>query len=146
MNLMAVNSNLSPAQSWQVVLQRDPNYDGRLYYGVRSTGVYCRPSCPSRRPRREVVRFFDESVEAERAGFRPCLRCKPREAPAADPWVEKIRRACVYLTNVEGHPSLAMLARRLGGSPYHLQRNFKRIVGVTPREYADALRLRKVKS
>jgi len=130
---------------WRAVMVRDRRADGEFVYAVRSTGVYCRPSCPSRRPRREVVRFFDEFAEAERAGFRPCLRCKPREAAAADPWVEKIRRACVYLANVEGHPSLAMLARRIGGSPYHLQRNFKRIVGVTPREYADALRLRKVK-
>jgi AraC family transcriptional regulator of adaptative response/methylated-DNA-[protein]-cysteine methyltransferase len=64
----------------------------------------------------------------------------------ADPWVEKIRRACVYLSNVDGHPSLATLARRLGGSPYHLQRNFKRLVGISPREYADAVRLRKVKT
>jgi AraC family transcriptional regulator of adaptative response/methylated-DNA-[protein]-cysteine methyltransferase len=90
------------------------------------------------------VRFFDTPSDAERAGFRACRRCRPLEA-AGDPWVEKIRRACVYLANVDGHPSLATLARRLGGSPYHLQRNFKRIVGVTPREYAEACRLRKVK-
>src|SRR5207245_9223450 len=104
-----------------------------------------RPSCASRRRRREVVVFFADPAGAETAGFRPCLRCHPREAQPADPWIEKVRRACVYLTNVDGHPSLATLARRLGGSPYHLQRNFKRLVGVSPREYAEACRLRKVK-
>jgi AraC family transcriptional regulator of adaptative response/methylated-DNA-[protein]-cysteine methyltransferase len=131
---------------WQSVLARDRRADGVFVYAVRSTGVYCRPSCPSRRPRREVVTFFGGPDAAEQAGFRACRRCRPREARAADPWIEKIRRACVYLANVEGHPSLATLARRVGGSPYHLQRNFKRLVGVSPREYADAVRLRKVKT
>src|SRR5436190_14460079 len=131
---------------WQSVLARDRRADGTFVYAVRSTGVYCRPSCPSRRPRREVVTFFGDPDAAEQAGFRACRRCRPREARAADPWIEKIRRACVYLANVEGHPSLTTLARRVGGSPYHLQRNFKRLVGVSPREYADAVRLRKVKS
>ena len=130
---------------WRAVLARDRRADGRFFYAVRSTGVYCRPWCPSRRPRPEVVVFFDEPDRAEVAGFRPCRRCKPRDVQAGDPWIEKIRRACVYLANVDGHPSLATLARRIGGSPYHLQRNFKRLVGVSPREYAEAVRLRKVK-
>ena len=131
---------------WGAVLGHDRAADGRFIYGVRSTGVYCRPSCPSRRPRRDRVAFFETPAEAREAGFRACKRCQPdAAAAAADPWIDKIRRACVYLSNVEGHPSLATLAARLGGSPYHLQRNFKRLVGVTPREYADAIRLRKVK-
>jgi AraC family transcriptional regulator of adaptative response/methylated-DNA-[protein]-cysteine methyltransferase len=92
-----------------------------------------------------VVSFFDTPAAAELAGFRACKRCKPNDIPTADPWVDKIRRACVYLANVEGHPALSTLARRIGGSPYHLQRNFKRLVGVTPREYAEACRLTKVK-
>lgn len=130
---------------WNSVIARDRSADGAFVYAVASTGVYCRPSCPSRRPRRENVAFFDTTDEARRAGFRACKRCHPDETVAVDPWIEKIRRACVYLANVDGHPSLAGLASRIGGSPYHLQRNFKRIVGVTPREYADAIRLRKVK-
>ena len=134
------------AARWSAVLGHDRAADGLFVYGVRSTGVFCRPSCPSRRPRRDRVAFFETPASAREAGFRACKRCSPDASEvAADPWIEKIRRACVYLSNVEGHPSLATLAARLGGSPYHLQRNFKRLVGVTPREYADAVRLRKVK-
>jgi AraC family transcriptional regulator of adaptative response/methylated-DNA-[protein]-cysteine methyltransferase len=130
---------------WRAVLDRDRSADGMFVYAVHSTGVYCRPSCPSRRPRRERVTFFDAAPDARRAGFRACKRCTPDTIAAVDPWIEKVRRATVYLSNVEGHPSLARLAARLGGSPYHLQRNFKRIVGVTPREYADACRVGIVK-
>ncbi len=131
---------------WSAVLGHARGADGAFVYAVRSTGVYCRPSCPSRRPRRDRVAFFETPADAREAGFRPCKRCTPdRVELAADPWIDKIRRACVYLSNVEGHPSLATLAARLGGSPYHLQRNFKRLVGVSPREYAEAIRLRKVR-
>jgi len=131
---------------WRLVSARERTADGAFVYAVTSTGIYCRPSCPSRRPRRDRVVFFDAAGAARAAGFRACKRCSPDSVvAAADPWVEKIRRACVYLSNVDGHPALATLARRLGGSPYHLQRNFKRLVGVTPREYAEACRLGKVK-
>ena len=133
---------LSDDNRWRAVTARDRGMDGRFVYAVGSTGIYCRPSCPSRRPRRDRVSFFDTAAEAERGGYRACLRCQPSRD---DLWVNKVRRACVYLANVSGHPSLAALARRVGGSPYHLQRNFKRIVGVTPREYAEACRLRGVK-
>jgi AraC family transcriptional regulator of adaptative response/methylated-DNA-[protein]-cysteine methyltransferase len=138
--------HLNEAAQWNAVLDHDRDADGLFVYAVRSTGIYCRPSCPSRRPRRDRGAFFATGDAARRAGFRACLRCHPDEiAASADPWVEKIRRASVYLANVDGHPSLAALAARLGGSPYHLQRNFKRLVGVTPREYAEACRLKKVK-
>ncbi len=124
------------------VMARDRRADGAFVYGVRSTGIFCRPSCPSRRPTRSGIDFFTTPAEARAAGYRSCRRCRPE---TVDPWVDKIRRACVYLSNVDGRPLLSTLARRLGGSPYHLQRNFKRIVGVTPRQFADARRLAKVK-
>jgi AraC family transcriptional regulator of adaptative response/methylated-DNA-[protein]-cysteine methyltransferase len=136
---------LNDIARWRAVLGRDRTADGLFVYGVHSTGIYCRPSCPSRRPSRERVTFFDAADAARRAGFRACRRCAPDDGPAIDPWIDKVRRATVYLANVQGHPSLARLAARLGGSPYHLQRNFKRIVGVSPREYADACRLNAVK-
>ena len=134
------------ASRWNAVVARDRNASGTFVYAVSSTGVYCRPGCASRRPRRDRVAFFDTPGDAERAGFRACRRCRPREAAAnPDPWIDRIRRACVYLANVEGHVTLPSLARRLGGSPYHLQRNFKRIVGITPRKYAEACRLQRIK-
>ena len=127
------------------MLARDARADGTFVYAVSSTGIYCRPSCASRRPRRDRAVFFETPAEAVRAGYRACRRCRPEETNAVDPWIEKIRRACVYLANVDGHVSLAHLASRLGGSPYHLQRSFTRMVGVSPRAYADACRLEKVK-
>jgi len=136
---------LNDTARWNAVVAHNRDADGLFVYAVHSTGVYCRPSCPSRRPRRDRVSFYETTAAARQAGFRACRRCHPDATAAADPWVDKIRRACVYLANVDGHPSLATLAARLGGSPYHLQRNFKRLVGVTPREYAEAVRLRKVK-
>jgi AraC family transcriptional regulator of adaptative response/methylated-DNA-[protein]-cysteine methyltransferase len=130
---------------WNLVLARDRAADGRFVYAVRSTGIYCRPSCPSRRPRRDRVMFFDAPADARRAGFRACLRCHPDAQVADDPWLEKVRRACAQLAAADGHLSLATLASRIGGSAFHFQRNFKRVVGVTPREYAEACRLRKVR-
>src|SRR5262245_36694943 len=130
---------------WRAVVARERSADGAFVYAVRSTGIYCRPSCASRKPRRALVEFFDTPADAERAGFRACRRCRPLGPAPQDAWAEKIRRACVYLENVNGHPSLARIAVRFGGSPYHFQRNFKRLVGVTPREYAEAKRLKKVK-
>lgn len=138
-------SQVTTDPKWQAVAARDRRADGVFVYAVESTGIYCRPSCPSRRPDRSRVRFFMTSADAQAAGFRACKRCRPDEL-ATDPWVEKVRRASLYLANVDGHPSLASLARRFGGSPYHLQRNFKRLVGLTPREFTDACRLTKVKA
>lgn len=127
---------------WRAVLDRDSRFDGRIFFGVRSTGIYCRPSCPARRPRREQVVFFRIPEAAERAGFRSCRRCQPRNATTFDPQVEMVRRACDY---IEGHadelPTLDDLSAHTGVSPYHLQRVFKRIAGITPRQYAEAFRL-----
>lgn len=130
---------------WDALVARDPSAGADFVYAVRSTGIYCRPGCASRRPRRDRVAFFDSPTDAEQAGFRPCLRCRPDQRAASDPWVDRIRRACVYLAGVAGPVTLAALAKQFGGSPYHLQRNFKRIVGVTPRQYAESFRLKRVK-
>ena len=145
MGVESHNRTMTATARWDAVVARDRESDGAFVYAVRSTGVYCRPSCPSRRPRPDRVEFFDRAADARAAGFRACRRCRPDEPVAADPWIDKVRRACVYLSTVEGHPSLAALADRVGGSPYHLQRNFKRVVGVSPREYAEACRLRRVR-
>src|SRR5881275_843989 len=112
-------------ERWDAVLAREARADGSFVYAVSSTGIYCRPSCASRRPHRDRVVFFDTPAEAVRAGYRACRRCHPDAATAVDPWIDKIRRACVYLSNVDGHVSLAHLATRLGSSPYHFQRSFK---------------------
>jgi AraC family transcriptional regulator of adaptative response/methylated-DNA-[protein]-cysteine methyltransferase len=141
----AITERLNETARWNAVMGRDRTADGLFVYAVSSTGVFCRPSCPSRRPRRDRVMFFDDVAEARAAGYRACKRCTPEQTDAEDPWIDKVRRATAYLTRVEGQPSLARLAARVGGSPYHLQRNFKRIVGLTPREYADARRLESVK-
>jgi len=127
---------------WEAVRTRDRTANGRFVYAVKSTGIFCRPTCPSRRPAPQRVEFFDSADEARRAGYRPCRRCRPLEA---DQWVEKVRRACVSLAVADGHVSLAALGRQLQTSRYHLQRNFKAIVGLTPREYADACRLRRLR-
>src|SRR5947209_4634594 len=137
--LLPTPTTLLPAdaEAWRAVQRRDARFDGAFVYAVRSTRVYCRPSCPSRRPMRDRVEFFPLPEVAERAGFRPCLRCRPREAAAADPRVETIRALCRRIdANGEGEeaPRLKGLARQAGLSPYHLQRVFKRIVGITPRQ------------
>lgn len=130
---------------WDAVLNRDRTADRSFVYAVRSTGIYCRPSCPSRRPSRAQVEFHASPAEAERAGFRACRRCRPQDETAGDAWPDKVRRAAAWLAGRDGRVSLTALARHVGGSPHHLQRTFKRILGVTPREYAEACRLAKVK-
>lgn len=132
---------------WQAVQARDPRFDGRIFFGVRSTGIYCRPSCPARRPRREQVVFFRIPEAAEQAGFRSCRRCRPRIAATADPQVKMVRQACRYIENhIESQPTLDALSAHTGVSAYHLQRVFKRVTGITPRQYAEACRLSRFKS
>ena len=133
-------------ERWTAVLTRDPRFDGAFVYAVRTTGVFCRPVCPSRRPARANVRFFTGARAAERAGFRPCRRCRP-ERPGAAPAVGAVTEACRLLDAAEETtPTLATLAAAVGLSPFHLHRTFKRLVGVTPRQYADSRRLARVKA
>jgi len=136
---------------WQAVAQRDARQDGAFVYAVRSTGIYCRPSCPSRRPQPEQVIFFLAPDAAEQAGFRPCRRCRPRETPMRHPHAELVERACRAIEKCmddtgEGRLSLDALGVAVGASPHHLQRTFKRVMGITPRAYADARRLRDLKA
>src|SRR6266849_5241928 len=138
-------------QCWRAVQDRTRTADGAFVYAVRTTQIYCRPSCPSRKPLRGNVEFFVLPEAAERAGYRACLRCRPRELPAGDPAVARVRRACAVIETAleedeDGAPSLGTLAARVGSSPFHLQRLFKRHLGISPREYADQRRLVRVKT
>jgi AraC family transcriptional regulator of adaptative response/methylated-DNA-[protein]-cysteine methyltransferase len=123
---------------WQAVTDHDTSADGRFFYAVTSTGVFCRPGCPSRRPRRDRVRFFDTVQAAQDAGFRPCRRCRPTATPDA---AGAIERAAEYLTRHAAKAvSLSTLARIARLSPFHLQRQFKKVLGVSPREFQAAKR------
>lgn len=127
---------------WQAVLARDGSSDGKFVFAVSSTGVYCRPSCPSKRPRRENVTFYRHAQEAESAGFRECLRCRPRSV-AANPRQEKVKAICRYIEQHLDEPiTLAQLGKLFRQSPYHLQRTFKAVLGITPKEYANSCRMR----
>ena len=136
-----------PSEMWNAVLARDNSNDGRFVFAVRSTGIYCRPSCPARRPRREQVQFFLLPEAAERSGFRACRRCKPRTIPIADPALEVISQVCRAIdTQLEEPLTLTTLGAQTGMSPHYLQRTFKKVMGITPREYAEAGRLGQFKA
>ena len=129
---------------WQAIVARDAAQDGMFLFGVMSTGVYCRPSCPSRRPLRRNVQFFRTADDAERAGLRACLRCRPRAAKNPD--ADRISALCAFIEqHLDERLTLHVLSRRAGLSPFHLQRFFKRCTGLTPRQYADACRMKALK-
>ena len=128
-------------QMWQAVAAKDSRFDGQFVFAVSSTRVYCRPSCPSRRPRRENVTFFELPDAAEQAGFRACLRCEPRRARVFDSRVELVQRVCRFLDASQTETvKLADLAADAGVSTFHLQRTFKRVMGISPRQYLTARR------
>jgi AraC family transcriptional regulator, regulatory protein of adaptative response / methylated-DNA-[protein]-cysteine methyltransferase len=130
---------------WDAVLARDAARDGEFVFAVSTTGIYCRPSCPARRPRREKVEFFARPDQAERAGYRACLRCRPK-AQTGDGPADSVKAICRYIEQHLDEPiTLARLGKAFHQSPFHLQRRFKAILGVTPREYADSCRLRQLK-
>src|SRR5881394_2278935 len=135
-------SHASEIRQWEAVMSRDPNQDGRFVFAVSSTGVYCRPSCPSRRPRRENVTFFAKPQKAESAGFRACLRCRPKAA-SGNPRQTMVKAVCRYIEQHLDEPiTLAQLGEQFEQSPFHLQRTFKAALGITPKEYADSCRMR----
>src|SRR5271168_5454427 len=128
---------------WEAVQRRDPAFDGKFFFAVRTTGVFCRPSCASRPAKRENVSFFASAEAAERAGYRACKRCRPDRLGAPDPKVEAVRRACERIASAEEAPSLKDLAARAAMSPFHFHRVFKTVTGVTPKAYAAQMQARR---
>jgi AraC family transcriptional regulator, regulatory protein of adaptative response / methylated-DNA-[protein]-cysteine methyltransferase len=131
---------------WAAVATRDRRADGTFYYSVRTTGVYCRPSCGSRRANPRNVSFHLTTTDAERAGFRPCRRCRPDEPPLEQRLSAKVADICRTIETADTMPSLAALADRAGLSPYHFHRVFKAVTGVTPRAYAAAHRTQRIRA
>jgi AraC family transcriptional regulator of adaptative response/methylated-DNA-[protein]-cysteine methyltransferase len=132
-------------ERWTAVQERDKRADGAFYYSVKSTGVYCRPSCASRPARRENVAFHATREEAERAGFRPCKRCRPDEASLEDQYAAMVAKSCRMIEESEELPGLQELAAAAGLSRFHFHRVFKAVTGVTPRAYASAHRAQRVR-
>lgn len=135
----------SDAQRWEAVRRRDARADGTFFYSVRTTGVYCRPSCAARLARRENVSFHESCAAAEAAGFRPCKRCKPDQPSQSERNAALIAAACRRIDEAETSPTLAELADAAGLSPYHFHRVFKAITGLTPKAYALARRSDRVR-
>jgi AraC family transcriptional regulator of adaptative response/methylated-DNA-[protein]-cysteine methyltransferase len=130
---------------WASIVARDRRADGSFFYSVATTGVYCKPSCASRLARPENVRFHATSADAERAGFRPCRRCRPTEVPLEQQHAATVAEICRAIDASDAVPSLATLAKRAGLSPHHFHRVFKAVTGVTPRAYAAARRANRIR-
>ncbi|HXN10924.1 MAG TPA: bifunctional DNA-binding transcriptional regulator/O6-methylguanine-DNA methyltransferase Ada [Steroidobacteraceae bacterium] len=130
----------SAPERWQAVQQRLPAADGQFFYAVRTTGVYCRPSCPARRPRREHVQFFEEACAAEQAGYRACKRCHPAGVSGPERQAALIARACRRIEASAELPATAELAQLAAMSRFHFQRVFKRVTGLSPKAYMEAQR------
>jgi AraC family transcriptional regulator, regulatory protein of adaptative response / methylated-DNA-[protein]-cysteine methyltransferase len=139
-----LDTTLDEAERWQAVMNRDSRYDGRFVLGVRSTGIYCRPSCPARKPKLSNVVFYAAPEEAERAGFRACKRCQPNEQAFE---AEVIQRVCAYIDqHLDDRITLADLGNFANLSPNHLQRVFKHVMGISPRQYIEARRIDQLKN
>lgn len=131
---------------WGAVVAKDPDADGRFYYAVKSTGVYCRPSCAARLARPENVVFYSSCAEAEQAGFRPCKRCTPDQLSRLEQYAVKVTQACRIIEESEHVPNLEELSARIGVSAYHFHRMFKQVTGLTPRGYAAADREKRLRN
>ena len=137
--------NTSEERWWKAVATRDASRDGEFFFAVATTGVYCRPSCAARRPRRENVQFFRTPEAAERAGYRACLRCRPR-AFTGNPESDGVKAICRFIElHLDESVTLGRLAKEFRQSPFRLQKRFKAVLGITPREYADSCRLKTLK-
>ena len=136
-------ARLNADTSWAAFMRRDRSWDGRVIGAVKTTGIYCKPSCPARRPKREHVEFFTTGEEARAAGYRPCLRCKPDEVGRDR---DAIAAAVKLIEGAEEPPKLTELAEAVGYAPHHFQRLFKRDLGVSPAEYARGLRNRRTET
>lgn len=148
MNVMLKNlalADIAADPRWAAVAAKDAKADGTFYYSVKTTGVYCRPSCGARLPRPENIAFHATRAEAEKAGFRPCKRCKPDQPSLAEQHTATITAACRWIEDADEAPSLEALAEQAGMSPYHFHRVFKAITGVTPKAYATAHRAQRVR-
>jgi AraC family transcriptional regulator of adaptative response/methylated-DNA-[protein]-cysteine methyltransferase len=146
-NRMEEDPPMNEAIAWESVLHRDPSADDRFLYGVTTTGIYCRPSCPSRRPKRNNVAFFSSAEAAERAGFRACQRCRPNRAKSSN---RAVQRARDYIDShmsdlSEERITLGLLGEESGLSPHHLQRKFKEVIGLTPAQYIRARKSERLK-
>jgi AraC family transcriptional regulator of adaptative response/methylated-DNA-[protein]-cysteine methyltransferase len=130
---------------WTAVKARSTEADGKFYYGVRTTGVYCRPSCATHPARPENVSFYGTREEAEKAGLRPCKHCQPARPTLAEQHIAKVTQACRIIEGTENVQTLDALARQVGMSTYHFHRVFKQVTGLTPRQYAAAQREKKVR-
>lgn len=135
----------SDEAKWAAVSNRDASADDAFVYAVRTTGIYCRPTCPSRRPRRENAEFHADAAAAERAGYRPCRRCHPQEGSLAQRNAERIARTCRLIEAADDLPSLDELAQAAGLSRFHFHRVFKSVTGLTPKAYAVACRADRVR-
>jgi AraC family transcriptional regulator of adaptative response/methylated-DNA-[protein]-cysteine methyltransferase len=137
---------IAPARDnrwWDAVSRRDPAFDGKFVFAVKTTGVYCRPSCASRPAKRENIAFFNTAAEATDAGYRACKRCRPDKLGAPDPQIEAVKRACAEIESAEEAPKLADLAANAGLSPFHFHRVFKKVAGVTPKAYMAQIQARR---